>query len=256
MKKLTLAAVLLLAALLLLTGCQSNEQRFSVATNVPANVQDLYANIPTDTPPPDWDVEIYDPTLEEDDEEFLGAVATASVYAGATPVLLDPIDKPTATPVPPLTVTYETVTAVKLGLNFSAPTGWKVDVEDANTFVLVNPDSRMDYRAFISITTEAAGKQLSKSELDAWLKNKLSDIRLGFGSFSPTNTADRTLLGTDGKYADYTARTADGAEAAGRVQCICINKTVYTLHISYPLTYRDTYKDGVYRKLRETIKSN
>lgn len=61
-----------------------------------------------------------------------------------------------------------------------------------------------------------------------------------FSSFSESLTAERTLLGKTGVYANYTAVTTSGAEAAGRVHATCIDKTLYTVHITYPRGYRDT----------------
>ena len=59
---------------------------------------------------------------------------------------------------------------------------------------------------------------------------------------------------------------ADGAEASRlvavtlpetlprRVHAACLDKVLYTVHITYPRAYTETYKEGVYDKLRDTIK--
>ena len=40
---------------------------------------------------------------------------------------------------------------------------------------------------------------------------------------------------------------------AGRVHATCVNKVLYTVHVSYPKAYTDTYKEQVYDHLRDTI---
>ena len=50
-----------------------------------------------------------------------------------------------------------------------------------------------------------------------------------------------------------TFGTDQCAEAAGRVHATCIDKTLYTVHITYPRGYRDTYVDQVYDKFRSTV---
>ena len=42
-------------------------------------------------------------------------------------------------------------------------------------------------------------------------------------------------------------------EVAGRVHATCVNKVLYTVHVSYPKAYTDTYKKQVYDHLRDTI---
>ena len=36
----------------------------------------------------------------------------------------------------------------------------------------------------------------------------------------------------------------------------CVNKTLYILHCSYPRGLADTFADGVYNKVRNTMKLN
>ena len=54
-------------------------------------------------------------------------------------------------------------------------------------------------------------------------------------------------------YANYTAVTSDGVEVAGRVHVTCIDKVLYSVHVTYPLGYRDTYVDQVYGQMRKTM---
>ena len=118
-KKRILCLVLVLCAALAMTACQQKEtfptsvQPETQVTEVPQDQQNIFG----ETPLPqsiDFDDGSYNPASEEggDSEDLLALIAEAdregttempiiqSEYAGATPVLIDPIDKPTPTPLP------------------------------------------------------------------------------------------------------------------------------------------------------------
>lgn len=273
MKKRIFLALMLFACVCLLCACQSKGSNITVAEK-PASqaTQNLgtVANPATDAPADyDYDTGSYDPTLEEDLGGDLGdfaAVATdvpatevptlRSEYAGATPVLLDPIDKPTPTPVPPITFTHQTYEATKLHLTFDAPSGWVVDDTVADTYILANPDPSMSYTATLTVTATAVSSQMDKSALTGQVNAMLDSIKADsmVSSFSPSRVDARTLMDQTGMYANYTAKLDGGVEIAGRVQAACVNKVLYTVHITYPLEYRDTYVRQVYNTLRDTIK--
>ena len=269
MKKLMLVVTLVLCVMLL-TACQSNEpQRFEVVTQTRAP-QNLFGSVATPTVEPqdeyDFDDGSYDPTQEENGgEEFFyipeepvvevtPAPTVRSDYAGATPVVIDPIDKPTPTPLPPLTFSYQVYDATKLHLSFEGPVGWVVNDSATDTFVLTNPNAGVDYAAAVTVHASSTNEQYSKNDLTREVKGMLDTIgATGFSNFSPSQTADRTLMDKSGVYANYTATTLEGVEVAGRVHATCINKVLYTVHITYPRGYRDTYIDTVYAQLRKTI---
>ena len=226
----------------------------------------------TDYDTTDYDDGSYDPTSEEGSGEGevidipdVAEVAEVtntpvptirSEYAGATPVVIDPIDKPTATPVPALSFSYTTYYATKLHLSFEGPIGWTVDDTDSDTYVITNPDTSADYAASMTIRVTSVTSDYSTSQLTSEVKNMLSTIKssASYKSFSPSNTASRTLLDKAGVYANYTAVLSDGTRIAGRVHVTCLNKVLYTVHITYPRDYTDTYVDKVYKKMRDTIK--
>ena len=270
MKKRLLCLALALCALML-TACQEKEvfdtlppegrQQESV-TAEPA--QDLFSEAVVG--PTDYDDGSYDPSSEEggDWEEVLddeaGAVSTAliiqSEYAGATPVVIDPVDKPTPTPLPTLTFSYVTYEASAQHLTFEGPSGWTVE-EAVDAYTLTNPDPSMDYAARLTVRAVPVNKQYSKSELTKEVKGML-DTLSGNGEltgFSPSNTADRTFLSTTGVYANYKAvEKATGAEIAGRLIVTCVDRTLYSLHVSYPRGYTEFYVSNVYDKFRHSVK--
>ena len=241
-KRKVLCLILALCALTL-TACQQKEvfdtnlppasQPTAEVTEEPA--QDLFGSAVVG--PTDYDDGSYDPASEEggDWEEVpenpdsapTSAPVIQSEYAGATPVLIDPIDKPTPTPLPTLSLSYVTYEASSLHMTFDGPSGWTVDD--------------------------------SKSELTKEVKGMLDTLG-GSGElsgFSPSNTAERAFLGATGIYANYTAtEKATGAEVAGRMIVTCVNRTLYSLHVAYPRGYRDFYVTNVYDKFRHTVKLN
>ena len=123
MKKRLVLAMALLLCVFVLCGCQSkSNSRYTPVTTTAAPAGQATQNlnvIPTATPELtfdyDYDNGSYDPLTEEgmddvyvpDEVVITVAPTMTSQYAGATPVIIDPIDKPTPSPVPPITFTYQ-----------------------------------------------------------------------------------------------------------------------------------------------------
>lgn len=271
MKKRWILALVMLLCVCLLTACQSDEvQRFNVKTSGDAAGQNQYQQQPGATQQSEPE-EAYDPLSEEDDylddaDYWQGSTAVPTMqitpaptvrseYAGATPVVIDPIDKPTATPVPPLNITYTVYDATKLGLSFEGPAGWTKDDSQEDTFMIQNPNAAVDYAATLTVRAEKVSSQYSTSQLETVIKGMLDAIgTAGFDTYSPSSTASRPLLGQKGIYANYTGTLDDGRKIAGRVHAACVDKVLYTVHITYPYAYRDAYIDQVFHHLRDTIK--
>lgn len=271
MKRVIMAAAMLLC-LCLLTACTTSEpQRFNVGTLGTAGTAQTQTS--TNTQQDNWD-DSYDPRVEEDGyagdpDAWAGDLATPEPatptpaptvrgeYAGATPVPIDPIDKPTPTQVPPLAAfSYKTYEATKLGLSFDGPAGWIVDASDDSYYTIQNPNAAVNYAATLTVHAEKVSKQSTEGELKTVVKNMLNAIGANslVVTFEPSNTASRTLLDASGVYANYTAVLEGGIEISGRVHATCVEKTLYTVHIHAPKAYWTEYKDGVYDKLRDTIK--
>ncbi len=278
-KKRMLCLMLALCAVLL-CSCQQQKEVFdtipqggtgaSSSTTAPVENQNLFG----ETTVPDFDDGSYDPASEDNvgeweptDEtsapDLTGQQQTAaptiqSDYAGATPVVIDPIDKPTPTPLPTLSFSYSQYESAALHMTFEAPAGWTVDESEADTFRLVNPDPSMDYAASLTVRAIPVNKSYGKSELTKEIKGILDTLSSSgeYRSFSPSNTAERTFLGTTGVYANYKAELQDGTLIAGRIIVNCIEKTLYTLHVSYPRGYTDFYVENVYDRFRHTVKMN
>ncbi|MBQ8160870.1 MAG: hypothetical protein IJ083_08960 [Clostridia bacterium] len=276
--------LLLVCAALLFSSCSSKEdQRFPVAGDAASMpTQNLVTQV-TQAPQTsnadetiDFDSGDYDPASEEglmDDAPledvppaqtvFVATVFTEpspvptvnSIYAGATPVILDPIDKPTPTPAPPIVfgefVTYD---ATRQGLSFSAPAGWLEDDTQQDSYTITNPDLRVDWQASLTVSAITVNSDYSQSELAKEVKNVLSNWKGQFATFSPTNTATRTLLDKTGVYADFTATTRDGIRVGGRVHAVSVNKRLYIVELTWPRDYQEQYKDNVYKQFRHSVK--
>jgi hypothetical protein len=178
-------------------------------------------------------------------------------YAGATPVVIDPIDKPTPTAVPKLQVAHAAYDAKKLGLSFEGPAGWLQDDSAEDTFILQNPNARMDYAATLTLTAKKVSADYSTSDLKSVVKGMLDSIGVaGFEEYDPSQTDDRTLLGKTGIYANYTGTLIvndKSVQVAGRVHAVCVDKVLYTIHLTAPRAQWNDYKDMVYDKLRDTL---
>ena len=270
-KKRIVCLVLVMCAALVMTACQQKETfptspQEIQTTAVPADEQNIFGDTPVPKPEIDFDDGSYDPSQEEggDQEEVVaplqldGPTAAPTVkgeYAGATPVLIDPVDKPTPTPLPTLTFYYQKYEAKALDLSFEGPTGWLPDDSEPDTYTLTNPDPSMDYAAKLSIRVVPVSKNYVKNDLIKEVKGTLDTLGSdGFKKFDKSNTAGRKFMGVDGIYANYTGTTMDDVKIAGRIIISCANKKLYILNVSYPQGYTKTYVDGVYDKFRHTVK--
>ena len=280
MKRKRILCLALAICALVLTGCQQREVVDTLppvtdppaesSGNTQAEEQNLFGS--TEVEAVDFDDGTYDPASEEggewepvDEPETVAANAAEtaaptmqSEYAGATPVVIDPIDKPTPTPLPALNFTYVTYEANALHLTFEGPAGWVPDESEADTYKLTNPDPSMDYAATLTVRAIPVNKQYSKSDLTKEVKGMLDTLSASgaFQRFEPSNTADRAFLGNNGVYANYKGVTTEGAQNAGRLIVTCVNKTLYTLHVSYPRGYTEFYVENVYDKFRHSVKLN
>lgn len=253
MRKISLA-LLLCVLLAALYGCTPS-QSFPVATQAPPGYGlNTPAVVPTDEP-----LE-YNPEDEEDVGEFIMeepqeiASVETYAYAGATPLPLDPIDMPTPTPRPKLTFEYQTYEATKLGLKFDGPVGWIVDDSANDTFTLTEPEKRDNYTAFMTFYKVPVNKQYTASDMERAVNDMLENIKsTNFSNdFKPSYTASRTLIGHDGVYANYEGTLVDGTRVRGRVHVTCIDKVLYSLHMSHAAAYNTEYLQN-HAKLRSTI---
>ncbi|MBR1586539.1 MAG: hypothetical protein IJ662_13445 [Clostridia bacterium] len=269
MKKAILLMALLLA-LVLLAGCAASEgtQFPDAETAFQRDPMSLAAD-EDDEEEFDWaeddeddaiDWDEYDPASEEDD----GAVYVEglvyddmgnSVYAGATPIPLNPIDMPTATPRPELTFTYGQVDIPTLGLSFEAPAGWTVDASAGDTVVITDPTTYDNFNASMTISITPVASTYKLNDVKTSVRDKLKEIgQYNYSVWTTTSLSERTLLKKDGYYANYRGEYYDGTVVRGRVMIALLDgNRIITLHMAAPGWYNDSYMKVV-AHFRETAK--
>ena len=262
MKKRLMLALMLLLCAVLLAGC-GEEKRFDVlTTNNGGNAQQSTSQQPAQEEDPLAEEDEYGNDWAEPLPTQVAPTATPaptvrSQYAGATPVVIDPIDKPTPTPVPKLQVSYAAYDAKQLGLSFEGPAGWLNIESSADAFIIQNPNARMDYAATLTLTAKKVSGDYSTSDLKSVVNGMLSSIGAsGFEEYDPSQTDSRSLLGKNGIYANYTGTllvNETEVQVAGRVHAVCVDKVLYTIHLTAPRSQWSDYKDMVYDKLRDTL---
>lgn len=268
-KKKILCLAALLCVLLLATACQQKQETFpnqprqNTETQQPAAIQETAAPETSGSSQTDYDDGSYNPALEEGGEsEYIGDSASPaptiySDYAGATPVKIDPIDKPTPTPLPKLTFAYTTYQSNNLHLTFDGPAGWMAE-ESADSYMLINPDPSMDYAAKAEIRVTPVNKNYTQKELAKEVSSALDAQRSngGYDTFETSQTATRTFIDGNGVYASFkgTLKNPEGTGVAGRIIINTVNKNLYVMTVTYPRGLADTFAEGVYNKIRHSMK--
>ena len=220
-------------------------------------------SIPEDTSNQDFSLpEGYDPASEEDHGGSAYTVGAAyddfglQIYAGATPIPLDPIDMPTPTPKPTLTFEYGAVTSDKLKLYFEAPAGWSVDASAEDAITLTDPNTIDGYQASFTIRMYSVANTFKLNDLHTELRTLLQQLgQYNFSKWSTTEQAPRTLLKKDGYYADYEGTYYDGTAIYGRVMMALLdNNRVIMLHLSCTDGYFNSSYKAVINRVRDSLK--
>lgn len=186
-----------------------------------------------------WDGE-YDPASEEDGDTYVSGTVYDdygnAVYAGATPIPLDPIDMPSPTPKPELAFSFGPVEATNLGISFEAPQGWLVDTSSPDAIVLMDPQTHDGVNAQLTVRITNVSADYKLADVQTEVRNILKDIgQYNYSSWNPTNLAKRTLLKKDGYYVDYDGTYYDGTKVWGRVMVALLdNNRIITVHLSAP----------------------
>ena len=203
----------------------------------------------------------YDPASEEDTGSYFVADTAYSddghaLYAGATPIPLDPIDMPTPTPKPTLTFSYGPVTADKIKLTFEGPAGWGIDTSADDAVTLVNPNALDGYNANLTIRIYNVASTFKLADLRTELTNYLKELgQYNYSKWSTKNIANRQILGKDGYYNDYEGTYYNGTSIYGRVMMALLDgNKVIMIHLACPDGYFNSSYKAVINHVRETLK--
>jgi hypothetical protein len=275
MKRKWLAVLCILAVAALLTGCggqQETNQTFTEVTQYlgptptasPTPTQDtsggsVFSSNPymvdTDTDTIAQQAMSEESYQDNGDYDTAAEATTVYPYAGSTPIPLEPVDAPTATPRAALSFTYITYTATSLGVTFDGPAGWVVDESVNGVYTLTEPEQQIkdNQLGIINVYASTVTSTYSTSELEKEIEQRLDDISAtNFTEWKPSYTATRYLMGHKGVYANYSGTLADGTEVGGRVHAVSIDNVLYCIEITYPLNFKDDYLE-VFSKMRESI---
>ena len=190
------------------------------------------------------------------DYSYVDPNATPYIYAGSTPIPLDPLDMPTPTPRPEIVFTYGPYSAATLGLFFEGPVGWLPNESNTEEFQLIEPDVQVKdgQPGIIRLRAVPVANDYTENDLKAYIIQQLKDIgAVGYEVWEPSLTASRYLMGARGVYANYTGTLVSGVRVGGRIHAATIDSVLYTAEITYPLGFRTAYVDA-FTKLRDTIK--
>jgi len=260
MKKKLVFLALLSAVALLLCACGNNVVAQNASSNVGGQVSPM-DQAASNTRSNDWDLPAgYDPASEEDNGfYFVDAMYDNygnAVYAGATPIPIDPIDMPTPTPRPELTFTYGEYVAAKLGLKFSSAVGYNVDESASDRYVLTEPAAAVkdNYAANITLQITPITNNYDLADVKTELANYLKNEKTKYESWETYTAASKKLMGENGYYNNYRAEMPDGTIVRGRVHMAIISDTeLLTLHVSCPGWFNTSYMK-VYDQIRDTLK--
>lgn len=251
MKKRICLLLALMMTAVLLCGCASTPE------NNPAAVpQSDPLALPTDAPVTE---ELpYNPLDEEDGDTYVpGAVYDEygnMMYAGATPIPLDPVNMPTPTPKPALAFGYTLIPFENLGIQFEAPQGWYLDSSAPNTITLLDPNIYDGVQASLSVSITQVDKDYKLSNVKQTLNDTLKELSRNYATWSQRQAASRTLLKKDGYYNRYNATTVDGLAVAGQVRIALLDDNrIITVILTAPEGYIVSYEE-LLNHVRDTMK--
>lgn len=180
----------------------------------------------------------------------------------ATPVAVDPIDKPTPTPIPDPNYWYEAYENAGMGISFSIPGTWLLNpnTNQDTTIQFVEPKSeRMEKDGYQTrLTVEKVNMGLSQTASDAKdrLESTLAQLESTFTSFTPGQPASTTIGNAKGYYCYYKAEYNDGTKTysmRGRIAIVAHEKALYQVRITTPQSWY-SYYENVFRKVRNSFK--
>lgn len=202
----------------------------------------------------------YDPASEESGGDYADGIYDAYgnliIYAGATPIPLDPIDMPTPTPRPELTFSYTKMKAEKLGIQFEAPGTWTVDDTQERTFILTDPTTLDNINASLTLKLNQVASNYTVADIKTDLKNMLSEIsQYNYPTWESSDISARTLMGKDGYYVTYRGEMYDGTIVRGRIHMSLLDgHQVLVVHLNAPGWFNSSYVN-VYTRFRNTVEA-
>ena len=240
----------------LLTACASAESQNTPEPDAPvfAPAGDTTTAEPSPTPTPepiasDEKLDVANMTLDD---------------PSATPIPVDPIDKPTDTPMPTPNYAYKTYTSDSLNIAFSIPYTWLLNpnTNQSTTLQFVEPKSEMmepdGYQTRLTIEKVNTGLTQTVDDARERLESTLSQMEGTFTSFTSYPIASRSIGDAKGSYCYYKAEYNDGTTTylmRGRIIVVAYEKALYQVRITAPQNWY-SYYEHVFRNVCNTLKFN
>ena len=202
------------------------------------------------------------PAAASESELVLDFSALMPDNPAASPIPVDPIDKPTPTPMPKPNFHYDTYVSNNMGVSFSIPYTWLLNpnTNHDTTVQFVEPKSEMmepdGYQTRITIEKYNMGLNQTADDARAKLESVLEELAASFTSFTP-NAIDSASFGEGkGHYCYYRAEYNDGSklyEMNGRVIVIAYGKALYQIRLTTPRDWY-SYYNYVWREIRSSFR--
>ena len=182
----------------------------------------------------------------------------------ATPVAVDPIDKPTPTPNPTPTFWYDQFSSEAMGISFSVPGTWLLNpnTNQATTLQFVEPQSEMmdegGYQTRVTIEKVDMGLNQTAQDAKDRLELVLAELSQSFTTFKPGEIATQTFANAKGSYCYFTAEYNDGTKTyamRGRIIVFAHDRSLYQVRLTAPRNWY-SYYEYVYRNIRNSFKYN
>ncbi len=182
----------------------------------------------------------------------------------ATPILIDPFDKPTP---PPLTFSYTPVNTEisdALGVTFEVPNDWDVAMDPNSKTVEYkeNPSriqSGTNVQAFVVVSVSEFSSNRTLDDAKGFLDEQITQMRTLYGDkIEVSSRADRKLMSKDGVYISYWIKNYDDITdlmVRGRVHVVAVDRKIYMIRTLWPADYNQEYDDKVYKTIRNTLKA-
>ena len=202
------------------------------------------------------------PAAASESELVLDFSALMPDNPAASPIPVDPIDKPTPTPMPKPNFHYDTYVSNNMGVSFSIPYTWLLNpnTNHDTTVQFVEPKSEMmepnGYQTRVTIEKYNMGLNQTAEDARARLETVLEELGASFTTFTP-NAIDSASFGEGkGYYCYYRADYNDGSklyEMNGRVIVIAHEKALYQIRLTTPRDWY-SYYNYIWREIRSSFK--
>lgn len=170
---------------------------------------------------------------------------------GETPMLLDPIDKPTPAPVVSV---YRPYTNGAQRISFDVPLLWSFYSSADTNMAFYEPeeDATEGYQASLTVQTYSFGSEQNAEDAKNRLIEIMAELSLQpWDSFAYNNDSESTTMAkAKGYYAYYNAEY-NKVKVKGRVMVVAHGAYLYQVRISCPASKYSAYEE-VFREVRRT----